>query len=497
MFGTRSTPRIPSTPRSTALAALALALLFPGPDGRASDTDLFRVSVPPNILLMVDNSSSMSNQVWHSDFNSLIVESGVTKPASEQTECEYFRNTVGVGKYKIYITAKRFSYKDTNGRTMRYRSGTDKWWELLFPIMHPDGSEMYNDIDADGVQDAGEEDLYYRFPDPTQSDTNWNNQTNSEMKPVVDWQGNHLWYDADGDGIQEAGDRDLYYHLKASNAIRGTAAKIVSRITSVGEALAARIDPMTLEIQNSDICGTDATGWSLWDGNDPLAATPGGKVMNISGEYLDFLFSSFGATARAGTFAPTVGNDGIRTKTDCVTLIGSETSTYETYRRSRIQALTLILRTVICEVNQVGNVRFGFAQFRFAGKSGDDNGGYVAVPIEDWFESDGVTQKTYSLHGSTDTHENHLRRVIRTSAPDAQTPLAESMFQLYSYFMSREVDELPEGRDWEGNTTGVTFPVYNYDMSLYDALAGYDADVDSFPPNLEDVGGRYVGPVPL
>ena len=52
-----------STGGGAFLAGAALALLLPGAAGVADDTDLFRTSVPPNILLMVDNSSSMTNSV--------------------------------------------------------------------------------------------------------------------------------------------------------------------------------------------------------------------------------------------------------------------------------------------------------------------------------------------------------------------------------------------------------------------------------------------------
>ena len=60
-------------------------------------------------------------------------------------------------------------------------------------------------------------------------------------------------------------------------------------------------------------------------------------------------------------------------------------------RRTRLQALQLILMTVVCEVNQVGRVRFGVSQFRFrsTGSEGDVNGGYVVLPVEDFSDSDG------------------------------------------------------------------------------------------------------------
>jgi hypothetical protein len=357
---------------------------------------------------------------------------------------------------------------------------------------------MFRDDDADGVQDAGEIDMYYRIPNPSPLNLLWDSQTNNQQLAVKDFHGNHLFYDVDGDGTLETGDGDrlLYYWINADGSVRGAKANIASRITPVATALAAGIHPFTLEITNTDICGVDATGFSLFDGNDPDSAGKNDEAVKLQSEYLDWLFSSHGATARESTFQPSVGNDGIREKSPCITLAAGESSQYETLRRSRIQALKLITRTVICEVNQRGTVRFGYAQFRFGGKAGDDNGAYVIVPIEDWYEEDGTTPKTYELHGITDTHENHLRRIIANTGPDSQTPLAESLFQIYTYFMPRTADDMPHGRDWEGVENTTPFPVYNYDMSPHDPFRDYDPDVDAFPPNLNLVGGLFVGTDP-
>ena len=51
------------------LPALAVALLVPASASVAQDTDLFTNRVPPNVMLMVDNSGSMNNLVWHPSFD--------------------------------------------------------------------------------------------------------------------------------------------------------------------------------------------------------------------------------------------------------------------------------------------------------------------------------------------------------------------------------------------------------------------------------------------
>ena len=254
-------------------------------------------------------------------------------------------------------------------------------------------------------------------------------------------------------------------------------------IAPLDVAVATGIDPSTYAL-TSNVCGISTSGFSLFAGEDGVT-TPDGFTVQIQAQYLDFLFSSYGATAREAVFNPTVGNDGIRSKAACIVLASGEPATYETYRRTRLAALRLVLRTVTCELDE--DVRFGLMQFRYHGKGGDDNGGYVALPIESLKQSDG-TETTYTLHGITDTHANHLARVISRVGPDAQTPLNESMFQAYTYFMSRDTNQLPPGRDYLGDeiTTGEVFPVYAYNMDLHNPVPDEGGDL-----NL--VGGHYVG----
>mgnify|MGYP003449992872 FL=1 len=56
--------------RSMTTALAVCAALLASSAGRAEDdTALFSVNVPPNVLLVVDNSGSMNNMVWHPDFD--------------------------------------------------------------------------------------------------------------------------------------------------------------------------------------------------------------------------------------------------------------------------------------------------------------------------------------------------------------------------------------------------------------------------------------------
>ena len=56
--------------RSMTPALAVCAALLASSAGRAEDdTALFAVNGPPNVLLVVDNSGSMNNMVWHPDFD--------------------------------------------------------------------------------------------------------------------------------------------------------------------------------------------------------------------------------------------------------------------------------------------------------------------------------------------------------------------------------------------------------------------------------------------
>ena len=111
-----------------------------------------------------------------------------------------------------------------------------------------------------------------------------------------------------------------------------------------------------------------------------------------------------------------------------------------------------ILKQVICEVNAAGAVRFGLAQFR---RGSDPNGGYVVVPANDYLDDTG-SPNVYSLNGTTQSHGDHLDDAIEELTGEAWTPLGETLFQVYTYFMSRNASDRP-------SNGGETFPEYVYE----------------------------------
>jgi type IV pilus assembly protein PilY1 len=173
-----------------------------------------------------------------------------------------------------------------------------------------------------------------------------------------------------------------------------------------------------------------------------------GDYTRWSGHYLNWYYS----TANAA-FVPNIVATSNGTLSAC---LGG--GTYSRYRRARVTAAKTVLREVICQVNAAGAVRFGLAQFRRVGSGSDPNGGFVAVPINDYLV--GGVPNSYSLNGTTRTHGQHLDYVIADLTGETWTPLAESLFQIYTYFHGRGTTQRP------APAVSGTFPKYSYDTSL-------------------------------
>jgi len=166
------------------------------------------------------------------------------------------------------------------------------------------------------------------------------------------------------------------------------------------------------------------------------------------GHYLNWYFSPANAAAVPNIVATNNG-----TLSAC---LGG--GTYSRYRRARVTAAKTVLREVICQVNAAGAVRFGIAQFRRVGGSSNPNGGFVAVPIADYLV--GGVPNVYSLNSVSRTHGQHLDFVINDLTGETWTPLAESLFQIYTYFHGRGLTQRPAPR------VSGTFPKYEYTTVL-------------------------------
>ncbi len=166
------------------------------------------------------------------------------------------------------------------------------------------------------------------------------------------------------------------------------------------------------------------------------------KYTHYSGGYLNWLFSTqsdayWGAGAPAALRIDASGN-GI--PTSCV---GG--ASFGRYQRTRMNVTKQVLKDIVCQVNLVGEVRFGIAQFRTrANSTTDTNGGYVIEEVQ----------------VPSSTQQADLVSAINSVDAETDAPLSEGLFQLYTYYMSRDLADLPKGKD------GTTFfPRYEYGVA--------------------------------
>ncbi len=199
---------------------------------------------------------------------------------------------------------------------------------------------------------------------------------------------------------------------------------------------------------------------------DPVVQNASGdNDTRWSGRYLNWYFSD-AADAFAneiltatGTYSACVQNDfGI--------------TNFSRFRRARVSAAQDVMREVVCNINQAGKVRFGLAEFRLPGGSNDPNGGYVLVPIQDF------DTPPYSLNGSPPrTHLQHFSNAIDALEADSWTPLGETLFQTYTYLMSRNSADRPNG------VGGGTFPKYSYQTNTTGNFGDFTNNNALIPPD--------------
>jgi hypothetical protein len=120
----------------------------------------------------------------------------------------------------------------------------------------------------------------------------------------------------------------------------------------------------------------------------------------------------------------------------------------EKYRRTRFEAQKQVLLDLLC-VAETKNVRFGAAAFREAEDVADEdpNGGVIIA----------------DLGRSNPNHAAELEAAIKNlGVADEGSPLAETLFQVYSFWMSRDLADIPTD-DQNKDLVDSTFPAYYYD----------------------------------
>ena len=324
---TRFDPR--SIRKAIALAALVAIVPLAG---QAGDEDIFSANVPPNVLLMMDNSGSLNAILEHSSFD----------PASFTYTCDIMPAT-GTGTINL---------NDELGRPTRRACASSG---CRFEVHS---------------SDAG----WVATPDPT------DDPQHGWIERRFCGQTRRLYTD----GInQDFGNRTWYYSEYVEWLFSMDASDTTTLIGPPGRQMTA--PAILAEIDDG------ANGRNYIDGD---------------------LFGKYQITRM--TAARDIARDVIyQTNSDCPAFAGD------------------------CGVYE-DRVRFGIAKFQASA-----HGGYVAAAIA-----------PYS------TNRIALQNAINALDAETATPLGETLFKLYTYFMSRNTTHIPYGQD------GATkFPAYTYRMS--------------------------------
>jgi type IV pilus assembly protein PilY1 len=129
-------------------------------------------------------------------------------------------------------------------------------------------------------------------------------------------------------------------------------------------------------------------------------------------------------------------------------------ATYDRYRRARVTAAKNITLDVICQTSSVADLRYGLAKFFVRTGFADPDGGWVAVPVADY----------------SSTQAAALEGAIEAVEGEALTPLAETLYNVYRYFMLRGTNEQPFGKN--GSTRFPAYDLRTSDGSVSTPVAG-------------------------
>lgn len=222
---------------------------------------------------------------------------------------------------------------------------------------------------------------------------------------------------------------------------------------------------------------------AVWHPNfDPTATSPGCAVFNNSSNYTISAWSTGGWYTFCGRtrwlyndpaatgqtlwlgrylnwyFDPAHDTEANEILTATATRVCDGTS-FLKYQRSRMTAAKQVVMDTICELDASRDVRVGLAIFR---DGSDPHGGYLRVGAND----------------PTPAQFTSLETAVTNADADTWTPLGETLFQLYTYFMTRDSTKSPVGQD--GTTA---FPLYRYSTSTSGNGGSYLSTLSSVIPS--------------
>ena len=174
----------------------------------------------------------------------------------------------------------------------------------------------------------------------------------------------------------------------------------------------------------------------------------------ISGRYLNWLFSD-----ESDLYVSEL-NDSANGFRLCSLEVPA---TFGKYHRNRMTAAKQVVLETICLIAATKDVRFGLGLFREGRNSSwnDPNGGYMSVGIDDLSAG----------------QQEDIDDAVALAEAETWTPLGETLFQIYTYFMGRSSGQQP------APAQSGSFPSYSYSTSASSGGGPYSS---SGPPTVPD-----------
>ncbi len=435
----------------------------PPPPADASGDDIFLIqaSVSPNVILFMDNSQSMNAIEWHPAFD----------PEAAPYGCSDFDNDKVYRHDEIHYQTVFDGFNDyvevPHDPSHLLDDGTVTLW---FNTSNPTQDGTFFSKDSSGLDTGGH--LTIRLKATGQVEVRFQSTTQSYYVETAGavaadaWHhvaftfgsgGMELYVDgvledtnaytggtgttsggsgntepiAIGAGTMTSGNGTVfsltsYYQGSIDETALFDSALSAAEVADLHADGLGGPDDDDYELLDDTFCDNDR---SIWVPNDPTY---------YDGRYLNWYYSD-----DADPFYNEI-QTAVASVEGC-TQAGGSGDFADKYRRTRFHATQQVMLDLLC-VAEPKNVRFATAAFREVADADleDPNGGFISEDLD----------------RSNPNHAAQLEASIKleTVRDTDGTPLSETLFQLYTYWMSRTLANVPVGVD------GLTqFPIYEYD----------------------------------
>ncbi len=141
------------TSQWTKLVALALVLILAGEVRAHGDVDLITSSVPPKVMILFDNSGSMTHHLWDDDFDTSVTYSSWCGLLSGATGTITYTISPGGSTWNLNLcgVTRTLYHDNTTPQSTRYDANYLNW---LYGVATP--AQLANEPDQTRLQAAKE-----------------------------------------------------------------------------------------------------------------------------------------------------------------------------------------------------------------------------------------------------------------------------------------------------------------------------------------------------